>query len=111
MQRGKPRCLCSREFDGDHCEIDLNDCSGSACKNGKVCNVNNEYRCECPRGSFGEFCQNQIPGFEGHENFTQNNVGVSFLGFVFGAVFVLFIMAIFAVIFFFFWKTKAVSFY
>ncbi|XP_033126863.1 fibropellin-1-like isoform X2 [Anneissia japonica] len=57
-------CICLPGYDGVNCEIDLNPCNPSPCKNGGVCVVLSEpepsskkFKCVCERGFIGERCE------------------------------------------------------
>ena len=49
-------CVCQDGFDGDLCQIDVNDCQSHPCQNGGTCvDGVNSYTCRCPRGFSGEW--------------------------------------------------------
>ncbi|KAL5961482.1 hypothetical protein TSMEX_010800, partial [Taenia solium] len=45
-------------FEGKVCEREINDCKGSPCQNGGVCeDLVDDFRCNCPPGWKGTFCE------------------------------------------------------
>ena len=59
-------CLCSLNFLGTACQIDLNPCSSSKCLNNGTCihfnttsNITT-YKCECQANFNGDHCENMI---------------------------------------------------
>ncbi|XP_077869119.1 sushi, von Willebrand factor type A, EGF and pentraxin domain-containing protein 1-like [Saccoglossus kowalevskii] len=67
-QIGSFQCLCTAGFQGDRCEININDCEPDPCRNGATCDdIVNGYKCDCPQGThcetdiddcIGEPCEN-----------------------------------------------------
>lgn len=50
-------CDCLAGFEGNHCEINIDDCVGVKCPYGQVCyDLVNDYECRCPLGYKGENC-------------------------------------------------------
>lgn len=44
-------------FEGEKCQIDINDCASVSCPPGKVCvDLINKYECQCPPGYKGDNC-------------------------------------------------------
>ena len=43
------RCICADGFEGEHCEINVDDCEDNDCENNSTCvdGINN-YTCLCP---------------------------------------------------------------
>ncbi|XP_035676270.1 signal peptide, CUB and EGF-like domain-containing protein 1 [Branchiostoma floridae] len=54
-------CVCEMGFTGTHCDVNINDCHNSSCRNGGTCvdGVGN-YTCVCPDGFNGKLCEKQI---------------------------------------------------
>ncbi|XP_078660964.1 uncharacterized protein LOC144905260 [Branchiostoma floridae x Branchiostoma belcheri] len=51
-------CDCLNGYEGDLCNIDIDDCSSNPCQNGGVCSDGvNSYTCSCPAGFGGDNCQ------------------------------------------------------
>ncbi len=52
-------CECLSGFEGDDCEINIDDCHAEACQNGGNCvDGVDSYTCECINGYEGENCEN-----------------------------------------------------
>ncbi|XP_078597011.1 uncharacterized protein LOC144873487 [Branchiostoma floridae x Branchiostoma japonicum] len=54
-------CACEMGFTGTLCDVNINDCHNSSCRNGGTCvdGVGN-YTCVCPDGFNGKLCEKQI---------------------------------------------------
>ncbi|CAH1274716.1 SRPX2 [Branchiostoma lanceolatum] len=54
-------CTCEMGFTGTHCDVNINDCHNSSCRNGGTCidGVAN-YTCVCPDGFNGKLCEKEI---------------------------------------------------
>ncbi|XP_043940374.1 neurogenic locus notch homolog protein 3 isoform X2 [Protopterus annectens] len=63
---GTPRysCICPRGFrgfEGQNCEINVDDCPGHKCMNGGTCvDGVNTYNCQCPPEWTGQFCTEDV---------------------------------------------------
>lgn len=51
------RCICADGFEGEHCEINIDDCEDNDCENNSTCvdGINN-YTCLCPPEYTGRKC-------------------------------------------------------
>jgi len=55
-------CACPSGFNGTQCEINIDDCTPSACANGGTCiDGVNSYECRCPVGFTGRACEVMLP--------------------------------------------------
>uniref|UniRef100_A0A1Y1MVJ3 Fat-like cadherin-related tumor suppressor homolog n=1 Tax=Photinus pyralis TaxID=7054 RepID=A0A1Y1MVJ3_PHOPY len=55
-----PLCKC-RNFMGEFCEFDVNECESSPCQNGGTCrNEIGSFHCICPPNTTGPYCANSI---------------------------------------------------
>lgn len=53
---GSYSCVCTHGFEGQHCEINRDDCIDNRCPYHKVCvDGFDEYTCECPPGKYGRY--------------------------------------------------------
>jgi len=53
-----PSCDCQPGYDGDNCEIDIDDCVSDPCVNDGDClDRVNGYECDCPTGFSGDRCE------------------------------------------------------
>ena len=51
-------CKCSRESEGEQCEITTNNCDNNPCRNGASCdNLPDGFRCRCAVGFTGDICE------------------------------------------------------
>lgn len=56
-----PHKACPALSSGQTCEIDINECVKSPCRNGATCqNTNGSYRCACRTGFSGRNCDTDI---------------------------------------------------
>merc|ERR1711881_36073 len=54
-------CECPAGFEGEHCEINIDECRVKPCKNGSQCvDGINDYTCECRAGFEGKNCEINI---------------------------------------------------
>jgi len=51
-------CLCPEGFEGQFCEIDIDDCDPDPCQNGGICeDYPGYYECTCPELTTGDNCE------------------------------------------------------
>lgn len=53
-------CKCPAGWEGDNCEIDVDECSKSPCGKGTCHNEAGYFWCECPSGLSGTYCENDL---------------------------------------------------
>ena len=52
------QCMCQKGWVGENCTQNEDNCSDNECQNGGTCvDLINDYRCECPEGFAGKYCQ------------------------------------------------------
>ena len=59
------QCTCQAGYVGQRCNIPLDPCASSPCRNGATCAVvgpDRQFRCICPAGFTGDQCQNELQG-------------------------------------------------
>lgn len=56
------RCICADGFEGEYCEVNIDDCEDNDCENNSTCvdGINN-YTCLCPPEYTGRKCSNVQP--------------------------------------------------
>merc|ERR1711962_343562 len=62
LENNKFTCDCTETgFEGDQCEINIDDCQPESCNNNGICeDLVNDFSCKCNTGYDGEQCQNDI---------------------------------------------------
>ena len=66
---GSPQCICSPDYNGDLCEVSVENPCDLECQNGGQCqmlppdeqNINGFKYCLCPSGLLGDFCERGEP--------------------------------------------------
>ncbi|CAG4927754.1 unnamed protein product [Colias eurytheme] len=59
--RNSYSCACPPGYDGDYCQIDIDECENNQCQNGATCKDDvAKYVCLCPEGYDGELCSHDI---------------------------------------------------
>ncbi|XP_051695315.1 sushi, nidogen and EGF-like domain-containing protein 1 isoform X3 [Oryctolagus cuniculus] len=54
-------CLCTRGYEGIHCELDADECRAQPCTNGGSCrDLPGAFLCQCPAGFTGVHCETEV---------------------------------------------------
>ncbi|XP_047398618.1 sushi, nidogen and EGF-like domain-containing protein 1 isoform X13 [Sciurus carolinensis] len=55
------QCLCSRGYEGVHCELETDACRAQPCSNGGSCRaLPGSFLCQCPAGFTGVHCETEV---------------------------------------------------
>jgi hypothetical protein len=66
-------CYCNPGYEGDRCEININECQSDPCRNNAVCvDGINSFQCRCLPGTKGKYCEE---GELGHLCLVLGNTG------------------------------------
>uniref|UniRef100_A0A8D2CR36 Sushi, nidogen and EGF like domains 1 n=1 Tax=Sciurus vulgaris TaxID=55149 RepID=A0A8D2CR36_SCIVU len=59
------QCLCSRGYEGAHCELETDECRAQPCSNGGSCRaLPGSFLCQCPAGFTGVHCETEVDACE-----------------------------------------------
>uniref|UniRef100_A0A4W3IZN4 Crumbs cell polarity complex component 2 n=1 Tax=Callorhinchus milii TaxID=7868 RepID=A0A4W3IZN4_CALMI len=60
------RCACSPGWEGQRCQININECASGPCLHGNCTDVVDGYQCTCYQGYMGTNCEQDIDNCVGH---------------------------------------------
>ncbi|KAM9325272.1 protein crumbs homolog 2 [Gastrophryne carolinensis] len=60
-------CACAAGWEGQHCEINIDDCKSQPCIHGLCVDLVADYQCNCPSGYTGRNCETDVDDCQEHQ--------------------------------------------